>query len=402
MPGRLLRRWRRRVKRWGGDRLAIRQVGCAVAIGFALGAVFSLLHLAQDYLQERQRIDAAGQGVLALIRVPAAAICALLAASVAFHAQATDDSRDRSAIPFGEEPITPVPRGISLDAEKVRLGEMLFHDVRLSGDNVLACASCHVLAEGGDDNRARPPGSDGELLNYNALTVFNAALSFRVNWRGNFRTLEEQNEAVLLDPRLMHTTWEQLLPKLRADEAYREAFTRVYGSDPAPAHVLDALATFQRSLTTPDARFDRHLRGERDAITPEEERGYQLFKDYGCVACHQGVSVGGNLFQRFGIFHDPFSPSPIRTADFGRFTITGKANDRFVFRVPSLRNVAVTAPYFHDGRAQTLEQAIAEMARSQLGRVLTEREIGLIAGFLRTLTGEYRGRPLSDRAGSLP
>ena len=356
----------------------------------------------QDYLQERQRVDAAGRGVLALIRVPAAAICALLAASVAFHAQATDDSRDPAMLPFGEEPITPVPRGISLDAEKVRLGEMLFHDVRLSGDNVLACASCHVLAEGGDDNRARPPGSDGELLNYNALTVFNAALSFRVNWRGNFRTLEEQNEAVLLDPRLMHTTWEGLLPKLRADEAYREAFTTVYGSDPAPAHVLDALATFQRSLTTPDARFDRHLRGERDAITPEEERGYQLFKDYGCVACHQGVSVGGNLFQRFGIFHDPFSPSPIRTADFGRFTITGKANDRFVFRVPSLRNVAVTAPYFHDGRAQSLEQAIAEMARSQLGRVLTEQEIGLIAGFLRTLTGEYRGRPLSDRAGSLP
>ena len=166
--------------------------------------------------------------------------------------------------------------------------------------------------------------------------------------------------------------------------------------------MLDALATFQRSLTTPNARFDRHLRGERDAITPEEERGYQLFKDYGCVACHQGVSVGGNLFQRFGIFHDPFSPSPIRTADLGRFTITGKANDRFVFRVPSLRNVAVTAPYFHDGRAQTLEQAIAEMARSQLGRVLTEREIGLIASFLRTLTGEYRGRLLSDRAGSLP
>jgi cytochrome c peroxidase len=267
---------------------------------------------------------------------------------------------------------------------------------------VLACTSCHLLAQGGDDNRSRSPGSDGEPLNFNAPTVFNAALSFRLNWRGNFRSLEEQNEAVLLDPRLMNTSWRELLPKLRADEAHREAFATVYGSDPAPAHVLDALATFQRSLTTPDARFDRHLRGEPDAITPEEERGYQLFKDYGCVACHQGVNVGGNLFQRFGIFHDPFSQWPIRTADLGRFIITGKADDRFVFRVPSLRNVAVTAPYFHDGRAQALEQAIVEMARSQLGRVLTEREIGLIAGFLRTLTGEYRGRPLSDRAGASP
>jgi cytochrome c peroxidase len=332
-------------------------------------------------------------------KLMAAAICALLAALVAFHARAT---LDPPMLPFVEEPITPVPRGVSLDADKVRLGEMLFHDVRLSGDGVLACASCHVLAEGGDDNRARSSGSDGELLNFNALTVFNAALSFRLNWRGNFRTLEEQNEAVLLDPRLMHTTWEGLLAKLRADEAYREAFTTLYGNDPAPAHVLDALATFQRSLITPDARFDHHLRGERDAITPEEESGYQLFKDYGCIACHQGVSVGGNLFQRFGIFRDPSSQRPARTADLGRFTATGKAEDRFVFRVPSLRNVAITAPYFHDGRAQTLEQAIAEMARSQLGRVLNEREIGLIAGFLRTLTGEYRGRPLSDRAGSSP
>jgi cytochrome c peroxidase len=331
-----------------------------------------------------------------------AAIGALLAAVVVFQAQATLDLRDRPSIPPGAEPITPVPNSISADADKVRLGEMLFHDVRLSRGDVLACASCHVLAEGGDDNRARSPGWDGELLNFNAPTVFNVALSFRLNWRGNFRTLEEQNEAVLLEPSLMKTTWEELLTKLRADEAYRAAFATVYGSDPAPAHVLDALATFQRSLTTPNARLDRYLRGERDAITSEEERGYQLFQDYGCVACHQGVNVGANLFQRFGIFHDPFSQLPIRTADLGRFTITGHADDRFVFRVPSLRNVAVTAPYFHDGRAQTLEQAVREMARSQLGRVLTEEEVRQIAGFLRTLTGEYRGRPLSDGAESEP
>jgi cytochrome c peroxidase len=327
--------------------------------------------------------------------------CALLAAWGMIQARATTDSRDHSPAPLGDEPTTPIPGNVGLDADKVRLGEMLFHDVRLSRGDVLACASCHLLAEGGDDNRARAPGLDGELLNFNAPTVFNAALSFRLNWRGNFRTLEEQNEAVLLDSHLMNTTWDELLPKLRADEAYRDAFATAYGGDLGPAQVLDALATFQRSLTTPDAPFDRHLRGERDAITPEKERGYQLFKEYGCVACHQGVNVGGNLFQRFGIFHDPFSRWPIRTADLGRFTITGEVDDRFVFRVPSLRNVAVTAPYFHDGRAETLEQAIEEMARSQLGRVLTEREIELIAGFLRTLTGEYRGRPLSER-GSLP
>ena len=161
-----------------------------------------------------------------------AALCALLAASVAFHVQATVDSRDRSSIPVGEEPITPVPRAASLDADKVRLGEMLFHDVRLSRNDVLACTSCHLLAQGGDDNRSRSPGSDGEPLNFNAPTVFNAAMSFRLNWRGNFRSLEEQNEAVLLDPRLMNTSWQELLPKLRADEAYREAFTTSTGATP--------------------------------------------------------------------------------------------------------------------------------------------------------------------------
>jgi cytochrome c peroxidase len=329
-----------------------------------------------------------------------AAICALLAISFGLQARPATNTRDRSTVPFAEEPITPLPPPVALDADKVRLGERLFHDVRLSRGGRLACASCHLLAEGGDDNRDRSPGVDGELLNFNAPTVFNAALSFRLNWRGNFRTLEEQIEAVLFDPHLMNTTWEDLLPKLRDDEAYREDFSAVYGDGPEPAHVLDALATFERSLLTPGARFDRYLRGERDVLGAKEEHGYELFKAYGCVACHQGVNVGGNLFQRFGIFRDPFAQGPIRTADLGRFTITDAQDDRFVFRVPSLRNVAVTAPYFHDGRAETLEQAIEEMARSQLGRVLTAQEIGLIAGFLRTLTGEYRGQVVSDPAGS--
>jgi cytochrome c peroxidase len=330
-----------------------------------------------------------------------ATICVLIAASLGLDVPASADSRDGSTIPFGKEPITPVPRAGPLDADKVRLGELLFHDVRLSRGDVLACASCHRLAEGGDDNRARAPGVSGELLDFNAPTVFNAALSFRLNWRGNFRTLEAQIEAVLLDPDLMNTTWEELLAKLRADQAYRKAFSAAYGSDPAPAHVLDALATFERSLLTPNARFDRYLRGEGDALGAEEEHGYELFKTYGCIACHQGVNVGGNLFQKFGIFYDPFSPrGAVTEADLGRLAVTGNEADRHVFRVPSLRNVAVTAPYFHDGRAASLEEAVEAMGRSQLGRSLTEQEIDLIATFLRTLTGEYQGRPLapdSDR-----
>jgi cytochrome c peroxidase len=301
------------------------------------------------------------------------------------------------AQPDTVEPVAPVPLQDSLDSAKLSLGEKLFHDARLSRDGGFACASCHRLSDGGDDDVARAPGADGAPLLFNAPTVFNAALSFRLNWRGNFRTLEEQAEAVLLDPRLMDTSWEELLAKLRADAAYRQAFLAVYGEDPRPPHVLDALASYQRSLVTPNAPFDRYLRGDPGAIASEAERGYQLFKAYGCVSCHQGVNVGGNLFQKFGIFRDPAGDER-GEADAGRFTVTGREKDRHVFRVPSLRNVGVTAPYFHDGRAGTLEQAVSEMAKSQLGRVLVDEEIALIVKFLETLTGEYRGQPLADEA----
>jgi cytochrome c peroxidase len=297
------------------------------------------------------------------------------------------------------EPIAPIPTAASLDPAKVRLGERLFGDVRLSQDNKVACASCHRLDRGGADGRVRSIGTDGQPLDFNTPTVFNAALSFRLNWRGNFRTLEEQAEAVLLDPRVMDTNWPALIAKLRADQTYRDQFGSAYGQPPARPLVLDALAAFERSLVTPRAPFDRYLRGERDAIGPDERRGYELFKSHGCVACHQGVNVGGNLFQRFGIFDDPVDIGPPTRADLGRFALTGRAEDRSVFRVPSLRNVAVTAPYFHDGRAATLEQAVAEMARTQLGRVLAPQEIELIVRFLQALTGEYRPTIGQETAG---
>jgi cytochrome c peroxidase len=267
--------------------------------------------------------------------------------------------------------------------------------VRLSHRNMLACASCHRLEAGGDDGEAHSPGIDGRPLDFNTPTIFNVAGNFRLNWRGNFRTLEEQNEAVLLNARIMNTSWDELLVKLRGDRDYPRDFVALYGEEPTPAHVLDALATFQRSLRTPNSRFDRRLRGERAAITPEEERGYQLFKSYGCIACHQGMSLGGNLFQRFGIFHDPFTPRAQTEADLGRFVITGADGDRQVFRVPSLRNVAVTAPYFHNGQTSSLPEAVEIMARNQLGRELPREHISLIVRFLGTLTGEYEGRSLA-------
>ena len=301
------------------------------------------------------------------------------------------------------EPVAPIPTAVHPDPAKARLGERLFRDARLSHHNRLACASCHQLDQGGDDGKAQSIGADGRPLDFNTPTVFNAALSFRLNWRGNFRSLEEQAEAVLLDTRLMGTNWPELLAKLGADQTYRDEFHAAYGQPPARPLVLDALAAFERSLVTPRAPFDRYLRGESDAIDPEEKRGYELFKSHGCVACHQGVNVGGNLFQRFGVFDDPAAGGPLTEADLGRLALTGKAEDRSVFRVPSLRNVAETAPYFHDGRAATLEQAVAEMARTQLGRALAQPEVDLIVRFLHTLTGEYRpGQTSPGHAGPQP
>jgi len=294
-----------------------------------------------------------------------------------------------------DEPITPLGP-TQTDAAKADLGRKLFHDVRLSGGNAVACVLCHRLDRAGGDDRSRPLGANGRLLDYNAPTIFNAALNYRLNWRGNFQRLEDQNEAVLLDRRLMSTSWGELVAKLRADQDYVRSFMTLYGSSPMRENVLDALAIFQRSLLTPNARFDRYLNGQRDAITSEEERGYGLFKSYGCVACHQGMNLGGNLFQRFGIFDNPFTQrSGVTDADLGRFTITRLESDRYVFRVPSLRNVAVTAPYFHDGSTPLLPEAVDIMARAQLGRKLLPEEIDLIVKFLGTLTGEYQGRPLT-------
>jgi cytochrome c peroxidase len=296
--------------------------------------------------------------------------------------------------PGGREPVTPIQPSEHLDAAKVALGRKLFYDPRLSRGDAVACSTCHQLQSGGADGRVRSLGSDGRPLDFNTPTVFNAAGNARLNWKGNFRTLEEQNESVLRNPRIMNANWDELLAKLRDDPDYRKDFSLIYGSSPAPLHVLDALATFERSLVTPNSRFDRRLRGERGAISSEEEQGYQLFKSYGCVACHQGANFGGNLSQPFGIFDDPFNPRSAAGAGQNHIPPT-EADGGQLYRVPSLRNVAVTAPYFHNGYTSSLAEAVEIMGRSQLGRDLSSDDVRLIVQFLNSLTGEYEGRPLA-------
>lgn len=304
------------------------------------------------------------------------------------------DTPTEAATVGRNEPITPVPLTVATDPKRMALGERLFNDVRLSHNNQQSCATCHPLDRGGMDGLPRAVLSDNGVQRRNTPTIFNVGLNSTYNWDGVAYTLEDHTEIILSSPNLMNLTWPTLLTKLRADASYVAAFNDAYPQGLAPVTVVDAIVSFERSLLTPNARFDRYLRGERDALTEREQAGYQLFKDYGCVSCHQGVNVGGNLHQKFGVF-EKVTAGKGTTVDLGRISITNIPRDREVFRVPSLRNVAVTAPYFHDGRASTLENAVETMVKAQLGRTLGQEEIGLIVGFLRTLTGEYQGRLLA-------
>lgn len=290
-----------------------------------------------------------------------------------------------------DEPIQPIPQMIALNQSKVVLGEKLFHDPRLSADNRVSCLSCHNLSKGGADDKAFSIGVHGAIGNINAPTVYNAGFNARLNWNGQYQTLEAFTEAVIKNPTEMGIDWQVLIPKLQQAPEYMQAFSQNYTNGVTTANVKDAIATYLQSLYTPNSHFDQYLRGNQKALTNTEKEGYRLFKAYGCVSCHQGMNVGGNMFQKFGIMGDYFSErgEKIVKADLGRYNVTQDEADKFVFRVPSLRNVALTAPYFHDGSAKTLEQAVAVMAKYQLGRSLYPKDTELIAQFLGTLTGEH-------------
>ena len=274
------------------------------------------------------------------------------------------------------EPITPIPPAPTADPSKLALGEELFRSPLLSRDQTRSCLSCHDVGSNGADSVQHAIGADGKTLLFNTLTVFNAALSFRLNWAGDKRTLESQIVWALNSAPGLGSDMLGVLARLNADAEMAGRFVAAYGHNPDQASLVDALATYERSLVTPDSRFDRWLKGDKAALSAKELDGYALFKSFGCVSCHQGVNVGANLFQRHGIFHPLASPEPR------------------VLRMPSLRNVATTPPYFHDGSAPTLSEAVRRMARAQLDQSLSEQEVDAIVAFLNSLTGNYRGAPL--------
>ena len=282
---------------------------------------------------------------------------------------------------IGQEPIKAVPAMPAQDQRRVALGEQLFRDPRLSHDNTRSCSSCHDIGTNGASANARDTTPLGDPLALNTPTVFNVALDFRLNWEGNFRSLKDEAEQALSNPGIMASSVAEVLSKLQADADLVRQFRDAYGRGPDLDNLLDAITAFERSLNTPGSRFDRWLAGGDDAITTEEVSGYQLFKSLGCISCHQGVNIGGNLFQRHGIFRPLGSPEPE------------------LVRVPSLRNVATTAPYFHDGSVATLAEAVKNMGTAQLDVMLTDDQIARVVAFLNTLTGTYKGKPVISAAG---
>ncbi|WP_193039694.1 MULTISPECIES: cytochrome-c peroxidase [unclassified Pseudomonas] len=293
-----------------------------------------------------------------------------------------------------DEPLKPLPPVPPLDAATVELGRQLFNEKRLSVNDSLSCASCHQLATGGGDDKPFSLGFDGKPVKLNTPTVFNASLNFKQFWDGRVDTLEAQIEQVVISPVEMGSDWKTVVDNLTAMPQYQAAFSQVYPDGVTAANVQNALATYERTLLTPNSRFDQYLLGNTEILTIEEKYGYQRFKEYGCIACHQGMNIGGNMFQKFGVMDDYFKGRTPAETDLGRYLVTHDEEDRNVFKVPSLRNVAVTAPYFHNASAKTLEEAVDVMFRFQLGRVPSAEDKDQIIKFLKTLTGQWAGKPL--------
>ncbi len=314
-------------------------------------------------------------------------------------AEAYPVSNNKSHAVVGGEPITggsffvPLPELPDYPAGKIDLGRKLFHEPRLSKNNQLSCASCHSLSTGGVDRGQVSTGVNGAKGVINAPTVFNSSLNFAQFWDGRAEDLEEQVSGPIHNPVEMGTNWKEVIEKLKADTEYSQLFSSQYPDGITASNIADAIATFEKTLLTP-SRFDRFLRGDGNALTQQELRGYRLFTGYGCASCHQGVGIGGNLFQLFGVIPGYFEKRPLTTADYGRFNVTNKEWDRYAFKVPGLRNVAITYPYFHDGSVHSLKEAVIIMGRYQLGITLSGSDATDIAAFLGTLTGEWEGKTL--------
>ena len=297
------------------------------------------------------------------------------------------------------EPVRPIARTYNADPAKVALGYALFHDPRLSVDNTVSCASCHSLETAGVDNHQYSHGVNDQLGGVNAPTVFNAMHNFVQFWDGRAKTLADQAAGPPLNPvEMASESFDQIVSKLKADKKFAKEFAKVYPDGLNQANITDAIEQFELTLITPDSRFDKWLRGDDSAITADELAGYELFKQYDCATCHVGPNLGGQSYELMGLRRHYFAERGLELTheDNGRFKETGAERDRHRFKVPGLRNVEHTWPYYHDGTRETLEEAVRDMGLYQSGVELTDAEVTKITSFLNTLTGEYKGVPVKS------
>lgn len=316
----------------------------------------------------------------------------VLGASLVMFAQFTPAC---AAFDLEEEPIQPVPAPAKLDKGKVDLGERIFFDVRLSSHKTLSCASCHNPQTGGTIPGVTTsiPGADGQTVPLNIPTVLNSGADETQFWDGRSPDLEDQAGGPLENPHEMGGNWPDVIAMMKQDEAYKDAFDSVYGGKINEANIRDAIATYERFLTTHDAPFDRYLMGDEKAVSEQVKHGYEVFKEIGCASCHTGPNAGGNMFMALSEDYFTDRGTELVDQDLGRMAVTNDEADKHVFRVPPLRNVAVTAPYLHDGQAETLEEAVETMAKYQLGMEegeLSKEDRDAIVAFLKSLHGELR------------
>ncbi|NPB06158.1 MAG: cytochrome-c peroxidase [Aquificae bacterium] len=282
---------------------------------------------------------------------------------------------------------------------KVLLGKMLYYDPRLSKSGFISCNSCHNLARYGVDNLPTSIGHRWAIGPRNAPTVYNAAIHVAQFWDGRAKDVEEQALGPIVNPiEMAMPTPEEAVKVVKSIPQYVELFKKAFPNEKDPVtyeNIGKAIGAFERTLMTP-SRFDEFLKGNTDALTPQEKRGLKTFIEVGCASCHNGAGVGGHMFTKFGqvteywkeIYPYVLKDKPAITVDFGRFGVTKKEQDMFVFKVPSLRNIEHTYPYFHDGSVWSLEDAVQIMAKTQLGKELTEQQVKDIVAFLKALTGE--------------
>lgn len=283
------------------------------------------------------------------------------------------------------EPFQPLEPPADVDAAKAELGKLLYFDPRLSRSGFISCNSCHNLSMGGTDNLPTSIGHNWQRGPINSPTVLNSRFNIAQFWDGRAVDLQEQAGGPIANPAEMAASHELAVDVISTIPGYRQRIEAIHGDDGVTiARLTDAIAEFEKTLVTPNAPFDQWLKGDADALDAQELAGYELFKSSGCAGCHSGPALGGGMFQRVGLLQPYETDNPAT----GRIAVTGRASDAMVFKVPTLRNIELTYPYFHDGQVATLEEAVDLMGRLQLGRAYSDEEISQLVAFLRTLTGE--------------